>query len=180
MMEGALSGKTGFTNKAGYCYVGAFERDGKRFTIALLGCGWPNHKTWKWADSKALFSYGFTNYTYHSLSEASYDEKILSPVPVLKGRTEEIGGEAKVEVKTVESGENKLEGLLLSAEENIVVSWEVKNKLTAPVEENRVVGRIRYTVGEECLKEILIMTREEVLKIDFFWCLKQVLREFAL
>lgn len=27
MMEGALSGKTGFTNKAGYCYVGALRRD---------------------------------------------------------------------------------------------------------------------------------------------------------
>ncbi len=39
MMEGALTGKTGFTNKAGYCYVGALERDGRRFTIALLACG---------------------------------------------------------------------------------------------------------------------------------------------
>lgn len=30
MMEGALTGKTGFTNEAGYCYVGALrgERNG--------------------------------------------------------------------------------------------------------------------------------------------------------
>ena len=25
-MEGALSGKTGYTNEAGYCYVGALRR----------------------------------------------------------------------------------------------------------------------------------------------------------
>ena len=35
-MEGALSGKTGFTNRAGYCYIGAVEKDGKLFIAALL------------------------------------------------------------------------------------------------------------------------------------------------
>ena len=50
MMEGAISGKTGFTAKAGYCYVAAFERDGERYCIALLACGWPNNKTYKWKD----------------------------------------------------------------------------------------------------------------------------------
>ena len=44
MMDGALSGKTGFTAKAGYCYVGALNRDGKTFIVALLACGWPNNK----------------------------------------------------------------------------------------------------------------------------------------
>ena len=28
MMDGALTGKTGFTGKAGYCYVGALEEMG--------------------------------------------------------------------------------------------------------------------------------------------------------
>ena len=41
MMDGALSGKTGFTGEAGYSYVGALERDGKSLIVALLGCGWP-------------------------------------------------------------------------------------------------------------------------------------------
>ena len=50
MMEGALSGKTGFTGKAGYCYVGALERDDRTFVVALLACGWPNNKTYKWSD----------------------------------------------------------------------------------------------------------------------------------
>ena len=31
MMEGAISGKTGFTGDAGYCYVGAVQRDGRTF-----------------------------------------------------------------------------------------------------------------------------------------------------
>ena len=38
-MDGAFTGKTGFTNKAGYCYVGALERDGKCMIVALLPVG---------------------------------------------------------------------------------------------------------------------------------------------
>ena len=45
MMPEALSGKTGFTGNAGYCYVAALKKDDKEFTVALLGCGWPPHKT---------------------------------------------------------------------------------------------------------------------------------------
>ena len=41
MMEGALTGKTGFTNEAGYCYVGALERGEKRLITVVLACVWP-------------------------------------------------------------------------------------------------------------------------------------------
>ena len=51
MMEGALSGKTGFTAKAGYCYVGALKREEKTLIVALLACGWPNNKTYKWKET---------------------------------------------------------------------------------------------------------------------------------
>jgi len=81
MMEGVLSGKTGFTNKAGYCYVGALERDGRTYTLALLACGWPNHKNYKWSDSKVLFSYGLEHYTYRDFAP----ETALDSVPVLGG-----------------------------------------------------------------------------------------------
>ena len=50
MMDGAISGKTGFTADAGYCYVGALRRDERTFIVALLACGWPNHKGYKWSD----------------------------------------------------------------------------------------------------------------------------------
>lgn len=40
MYDGVLSGKTGFTGNAGYCYVCACRYDGKTFIAALLACGW--------------------------------------------------------------------------------------------------------------------------------------------
>ena len=62
MMEGALSGKTGFTGDAGYCYVGSLRRNDRTFIVALLACGWPNNKGYKWKDTRALMEYGLANY----------------------------------------------------------------------------------------------------------------------
>lgn len=61
MMEGAIAGKTGFTGEAGYCYVGALEQNNKKLIVALLGCGWPNNKGYKWQDTRKLIQYGWTH-----------------------------------------------------------------------------------------------------------------------
>lgn len=62
MMDGALSGKTGYTGGAGYCYVGALKRDERTFVVALLGSGWPNQKNYKWQDTMKLMNYAVENY----------------------------------------------------------------------------------------------------------------------
>lgn len=178
MMDGALSGKTGFTNKAGYCYVGALEKDGKRFTIALLACGWPNNKTYKWSDSRALFRYGLENYTYHDISEVAYEEKKLLPVFVENGQTDRIGEPAYVNVGIVKGGMDA--GLLLSAKEKIEVSCQVEKELQAPVKAGSMVGSVRYFVGELCLREDAIVTLDAIPAIDFLWCFQKVIEQFVL
>ena len=194
MMEGALTGKTGFTNKAGYCYVAAFEKDGRRFTLALLACGWPNNKSWKWADTKALFTYGMEQYVYHALEENSYDPNILLPIPVENGQSDRIGGTVSVPLDTVqlsvgyegmeallgEGWDGGFSGLLLAPEEEITVTAQVESKLTAPVAAGTVVGSIRYMLGEDCLKELAIVTKESIAEIDFLWCFRKILEKYIL
>ena len=48
--------KTGFTNRAGYCYVGAAERNG----INLISVVFYSSRVGRWTDTKKLFEYGFT------------------------------------------------------------------------------------------------------------------------
>ena len=81
-MEGAVSGKTGFTNGAGYCYVGAVEKDGKLFIASLLACGWPPHKNYKWQDMQKLISYGKDAYDYYDILKKDME---LPAVPVKNG-----------------------------------------------------------------------------------------------
>lgn len=195
MMSGALSGKTGFTNKAGYCYVGALEQDGRTFVVALLACGWPNNKSYKWSDTRKLMQYGLDYYFYRSFSEEGvvFDESRLEAIPVLKGRTEVLGDSASVDVKiagrsdgesTDERPRDKTgewtEGLLLRDDEEIRVEYTVEEVLTAPVESGTTVGTISYLVGDTVYKEENIVTADRVMEIDLKWCGRQILDRFLL
>lgn len=195
MMEGALSGKTGFTSKAGYCYVGALERDGKTFVVALLACGWPNNKTYKWSDTKTLMNYGLENYEYHSFSEEQIDEKKLAPIFVADGQTDEIGEKAYTKIKVLEGkedndgsvdyvddhdSEGSEEGLLLRKDEQFEVTYDIKKKLTAPVDEGTIVGKIQYKVGDTVYRTKMVVTEDAIERIDFNWCMQKVLWNFGL
>ena len=95
MMEGALSGKTGFTGNAGYCYVGALRRDERTFVVALLACGWPNNKTYKWSDTKTLMEYGLSQYQCVDVCEYGKEfpqAKVLDAEPENEGQRRKADG----------------------------------------------------------------------------------------
>lgn len=180
MMEGAFSGKTGFTNKAGYCYVGALERDGRSFIIALLACGWPNHRNYKWQDAGKLFGYGLEYYFYHS-----FDEDLLSVsqlpavrIPVDNGQTRFLGQKAYAQVEILREAQPKLPGILLRSDEEIQVTCQLEKKLSAPVYQGEEVGQIQYCLdGKTYLTEKVVL-KGSVAKIDLNWCILQVFRRF--
>lgn len=176
MMEEALSGKTGFTNNAGYCYVGAVESEGRIFTVALLACGWPNNKTYKWSDMKQLAEYGMEHYHYQDI----YEEKTFAPVPVVEGIAEEGSSPyetAVVEVFTDDGGESSLM-YLLGSEDRIEVKTEVAKELTAPVEKGERVGAVSYYLNGRLLRQYPILTQGEVGEITYQYILKYVLEQF--
>lgn len=166
MMDGALSGKTGFTGKAGYCYVGALEKDKKRFTIALLACGWPNNKSWKWHDARLLYEYGLEHYDRRDIRE----ERILPDVRVKNGQRDSAGLECQEE--TIE--------LLLSREDEIKVEWDVPKSLTAPVVKGEQVGRVAYFVNGELYREFPVTAAENVPEITYFYCIIRIIRNIFL
>ncbi len=178
-MEGALTGKTGFTNAAGYCYVGALERDGERYAVALLACGWPNNKNWKWADTKLLMNYGLDNYEIHAGKEWAYDGSKLSSIFVQNGQTLRLGESAKVNPVLIPAQEAE-KNYLLKKDEKIQVLCDVEKVLTAPVEKGQLLGRVKYFLGEQLLWEEKIVADTGVKEIDFRWCFEQILSEYFL
>lgn len=178
MMDGALSGKTGFTGTAGYCYVGALERDGKTYIVALLACGWPNNKSYKWSDTKKLMNYGIANYSKCDLREIGLAEDKLVPIPVMDGQGDKIGEETYVNA-VPESYEGYTE-LLHAQDEQVELCYEIADKLYAPIEKGAYIGRVRYMLGEEVLGEYRITAAEEVQKIDFKWCFVRVFEQMLL
>lgn len=195
MMDGALTGKTGFTNKAGYCYVGALERDGRTFVVALLACGWPNNKSYKWSDTRELMQYGIDNYFYRSFLEKgiAFEPSRLKAIPVLGGQTEALGGTAYADLivlgneedagggsSLAYAGEADAEGLLMRKDEEIRVEYSVKSVLTAPVKAGTEVGMVEYSVGDVVYRREKILTKESVDVIDLGWCAMQILKRYFL
>ena len=162
MMEGALTGKTGFTNEAGYCYVGALERGEKRLITVVLACGWPNHKTWKWMDTKALMNYGLED--YHKETVGS-DRMALEPVSVMDGQKE------KVEILT----DAALEDFLLKEDDEFTMEVLVPDILKAPVQAGELVGSVAYYINGQIVDLFPVYTVSEVKKIDLEWRLRQVI-----
>lgn len=173
MMDGALSGKTGFTGTAGYCYVGALEREGRTYIVALLACGWPNNKSYKWSDSKKLMTYGIEHFQKKSLDDMVLDESKLQPIAVEYGQSKRIGGDAWVTpmVGTPEG----ISELLAAEDEEIVVQYEITKKLQAPVEQWDNIGTITYLLNGEILRTCPVIAGNAVQKIDFIWCINQIL-----
>lgn len=173
MMEEAVSGKTGFTNQAGYCYVGALESEGRTFTVALLACGWPNHKTYKWNDMKKLAAYGMEKYTYCDIYEKKQFDKIL----VKEG----IAGEkatpyemAYIEATLEQPIEESLP-YLLCEEDTIEVKTNIVKELAAPVKAGEKVGEVSYYLNGNLIETYTVVAANSVERVDFAWIMQYIL-----
>ena len=179
MLEGAVSGKTGFTGNAGYCYVGALEKDGKKLIVALLACGWPNNKTYKWQDTKKLMTYGMETYNFVSFQDARfYYDKELPRILVLNASTENLAYEALCPVLLQEGMGPEGDGILLRNEEEITVKIECLEVMEAPVSRGQVVGQIIYSLGDKILKTDELVLGADFDRIDYRWCLERVVEMY--
>lgn len=165
MMSGAISGKTGFTGKAGYCYVGALERDGRTFVVALLACGWPNNKNYKWKDTVKLMEYALENYTYRDV-----EQNIELPSVVVEDGIPESGrlfdeAYAKLEVNYGDEATQ----FLLRKDESLYSKVEMYDTLVAPLNQGECVGKLVYSLNGEVVKEYPIEVTHEVSQRDVSW-----------
>jgi len=174
MMKEAISGKTGFTSDAGYCYVGAVESEGRTFVVSLLACGWPNNKNYKWADMKKLVTYGMEKYhwkEYADLPEAKEIE-ILNGIPEDENLFENAIISTRIEQK-------KDEKVLLHDEEEIDILIEQVNELHAPVTEGRKVGRVVYLLNSEILTEYPIVLTKSIPEKSLQWYFQKIVELYV-
>lgn len=141
MMDGVLSGKTGYTADAGYCYVCAVKKDDRTFIAALLGSGWPPHKGYKWLDVQTLLDYGDKNYRYQTIdiSKGVPDRQ----VHVMNGEQD---------FATVRAKQTNYR-FLLSSKDKVHVESVLPGQLEAPVEAGQSVGSIRIFVNGDLTAE---------------------------
>lgn len=177
MMEGALSGKTGFTSKAGYCYVGSLERDGRMYVVALLASGWPNHKNYKWSDTRKLMDYGLENYFYRDVLTAPPLDKIEVEAGIPANNHPY--GTAYAEIRMDTGEEHELQWLL-KEDEQVKMQVKLVDRLEAPVTPGQQVGSVSYFLNGQIIREYPITTINPVGKLSFTWITAYLLRLFCI
>lgn len=180
MMDGAIGIKTGFTGKAGYCFVGALKRGEHTLIATMLACGWPPNKSYKWSDTQKLMNYGLTYFNKEpvgsraklSVNGQQADEMLpdlteyRNTIPVVGGISDEVH---------IAADAHSVEPLLLAAWEQPSVEIHYEDTLFAPVMAGDVVGSIVYRIDEKVYTTAMIRTTESVAEPDFWYCLQQVL-----
>lgn len=159
--DGAIGIKTGFTNKAGYCFVGAVDKEDRTFVSVVLASGWPPNKNYKWSDTTKLMDYGTENYKVQEIFD---DTKLYDPIFVRKGK------ESYADLYC----EGSLQ-LLLSSQDEVKVVYEITKEVEAPVKPDEQVGVARYYVNDELVKTFPIKTSTSIEKIDHEFTWNQVL-----
>ena len=174
MMNGAVSGKTGFTADAGYCYVGALQRDSRTFIVALLACGWPNHKTYKWQDTRALMEYGLKYY-----KKQRYDGNVGLPQLSVADGIPENGALSGVSTVKLQIRDREKTDILLREDEEPVYRTLLTDTLKAAVKAGTDAGTVQLVLDNQVLAEWKVEAAESIAKRDYIWCLRQLMMQFT-
>ena len=151
-IEGAISGKTGFTNDAGYCYVGAFESGKSRFIIALLACGWPDNKTYKWSDAKRLLDY----------TRASYTNQDILICPKVFNIKIKNGSKSSIDILF-----DKKLSACISDNDNVEVVYNIPSSIAAPVNNECIIGNVCVNINDKEIQRYNIYCNENIKKVSF-------------
>lgn len=176
MMDGALSGKTGYTGQAGYCYVGALQRDGRYFVVTLLNSGayGGSNKTRKWADLRKLMEYGLQHYNYREVYSGN---TVIDPITVQEAKPRSGGYFEPVQISAKVTGEERV-SMLLADWEDVQVIIEQEEILQAPVRAGQLVGKIEILLDDVVKKHFDIVCTEAVEKKSFFDTVEYLARKF--
>lgn len=142
--------KTGWTEKAGRCFVGSATRDGRQLVTVVLNA--PR----MWEDSMALLDYGFTAYRREKLAAGG---SFLGEIPVSKGF-----------VQTAEAcvAEDFYYPLLPGEQERVRYVTIVEPVLKAPVLAGAQVGWMKVFLEEQQIGQVALVAGAAVPRLTYW------------
>ncbi|MCM1179624.1 MAG: D-alanyl-D-alanine carboxypeptidase [Clostridium sp.] len=163
--SGAIGIKTGFTGKAGYCFVGAAKREEKQFVSVVLASGWPPNKSYKWKDTKALMNYGMD---YFHKKEVLAEGTAFQQISVLDS----------IEESPVTPYVKESVSLLLKDDEQVDFDIKLPKKLSAPVKKDQTIGEITIYVNGSVYKVLPLFSDGERTKLTYQYVLEQIAKQY--
>lgn len=145
--EGCDSGKTGFTNQAGFCLAASAKRGNMRMISVTIGS---DSSAERFDSHKTLLNYAFANYTNKVI--ADHTVPLSDKLSVLGGKETAISVKTKEDVFSFGKKNEKEE---ITSELNC-------GKIKAPVYEGDEIGSITYYKNNVELKTVPLIASETV------------------
>lgn len=162
--DGAIGIKTGYTGKAGHCFVGAAQKNGITAISVVLASGWGNSgKQQKWTDTKKLLNYCFENYHNKTIVKKN---TIYAEINVKNGTQSTLRLLLKSDASMPITDEE---------EKNIRLAADIPEEIEAPVSQGDVMGKAILYIGSEPAAVIELIAEKSIERHDFYTCLKKIL-----
>ena len=162
--EYCLTGKTGFTDEAGYCLSSTAEKDGLKLTCVVLGC---DSSANRFKESIQLYNYCYANYKNSKV--LSQDLMIDNSVKVLNGKTDKL--KIKPETDFYYTQNRNLE-------KDVKLKYNLPDTIKAPVSVGETVGSVWVVVDGEVVSEIPLVVCENIERQGFGDILHKIADKF--
>lgn len=166
MINGAKGVKTGYTSKAGHCFVGAVRQENMDLIAVSLGAGWGKEgKTRKYTDVVKMMKYGYDKY---DMCQISLEPNVRRDVAVLKGKSKNVSVYTDQQVK-----------LPLTEEEEKNATWQLvlPESVKAPVQKGQWLGSAHLVAEGQILDTLELYAGENIDKATLLDQLKQFIKE---
>ena len=165
--QGANGVKTGFTNKAGHCFVGAAKRDGMQLISVVLASGWGTQgRNQKWIDTKEILNFGFGNYEFQTVITA---ETLAGSMPITRSRSRSVDFVYNYGAQVPLNKNEK---------ESVYIEMYIPVSMQAPVSAGDVMGSARIFIDTDFFKEIPLIATDSATRHDFKTSLEKVLNSY--
>lgn len=145
---GAKGIKTGYTIAAQNCLVSAATRNNQTLISVVLKANGRN----VYVDTHNLFNYGFENFT---IKQLSFKNEFIKNIPVESGietfATTVVSDSVKVAIE-----KNQID--------KIIKNIELPEEIIAPIENGQSIGKIEYSVDDEVIGSVDIISAINVEK----------------
>ncbi len=137
--------KTGYHARAGYCYVGAAERDG----VKLISVVFYTSNSGRWSDSRKLMEYGFSQFVSMTPQELYNENPIVVDTSGFSLEDENLGRleltiQPRADQRTVNIVATKAEMDAKARNLRQTVLVEYTRDFTAPITQGEIMGTLTY------------------------------------
>lgn len=163
---GCDSGKTGFTDEAGYCLSASASKNGMRLISVVMGA---KSSVDRFENSTKLLNYGFNNYE---------NKKVVDSTLCLQDNLKVKGIKDEIECKP------EKDMFLLTKRGDKLKKYETKvvfdKKIMSPIKQNDSVGKIYLIEDGIVVDECNILSNKDYNKITYFDSLRQIIDNFRI